>query len=202
MDVGLAQDKFATASRGNNGRTIRHHVFTAIDPNTAFNSDCTGEFGVDWFTYNGQVVSGGPNYQYQSDWVNSCGLSGSIGGTITLGACPAPRQSVEPAPGTPNWVPEDRAAAAQVELDGYAFATAPNPFEDGTVLSYTIPEATDVHITVYDSLGRQVAVLVDDTREAGTHTLSFAGTGLSSGTYLAHIVAGTFNEARQMTLTR
>ena len=47
-----------------------------------------------------------------------------------------------------------------------------------------MPESAQVRLIVYDVLGRQVRVLLDGTREAGTHEVLFDADGLPSGTYL------------------
>jgi hypothetical protein len=60
----------------------------------------------------------------------------------------------------------------------------PNPFNPVTTISYTLQKQSDVKLSVYDVLGHEVAILVDGTKSAGTHTLQFKGSNLSSGVYL------------------
>lgn len=59
----------------------------------------------------------------------------------------------------------------------------PNPFNPSTTISYTIQNRTQVDLSVYDLLGRKVAVLVDGVQNAGEHVLSFSGADLPSGIY-------------------
>ena len=59
----------------------------------------------------------------------------------------------------------------------------PNPFNPTTTIQYNLPAAMHVRLAVYDVLGREVAVLVDNTNEAGTHEVSFDASRLSSGVY-------------------
>ena len=193
----------ATAARGANSRTRRHHVFTAVNRNTGGSSDCSDGAGhSDWFTYNGNVGSpSGGAYPYNGNWVSSCGFTGTVTGTITFGACRIGQTQPDPN-GPASAHPQQADAAARVTPQGYGFTSAPNPFEAGAVISYTIPQRTDVRVTVYDTLGRQVAVLVDAVQEAGTHTVTFDGASLAAGTYVCQIVAGTYTEARQLTLAR
>jgi endoglucanase len=59
----------------------------------------------------------------------------------------------------------------------------PNPFNPTTVVRYQLPVASGVRLVIYDLLGREVAVLVDEMRDAGVHEVKFDGTGFSSGAY-------------------
>jgi len=60
----------------------------------------------------------------------------------------------------------------------------PNPFNPQTTLRFTLPEEAHVRLTVYDVLGREIMVLVDGTRLAGTHEAHFDGSRLPSGIYV------------------
>lgn len=68
------------------------------------------------------------------------------------------------------------------------------------VVPFSLPEAADVRLVVYDALGREVAVLADGTHEAGRHTATFEGGTLAPGVYLARLVVET--EAGPNVLTR
>jgi hypothetical protein len=78
----------------------------------------------------------------------------------------------------------------------------PNPFNPKTVVSYQLPVASIVKLVVYDLLGREVSVLVNERREAGVHTITFDGSGLPSGVYFYRIQARDFVEARKLLLVR
>jgi hypothetical protein len=60
----------------------------------------------------------------------------------------------------------------------------PNPFNPTTTIRFSIPQSGDVTLRVFDILGREVAVLVNEKRTAGRHDVTFDGTGLASGVYL------------------
>ena len=59
----------------------------------------------------------------------------------------------------------------------------PNPFNVSTVVRYQLPAASDVRLVVYDLIGREVLVLVNERRETGYHEVRFNASGLSSGVY-------------------
>jgi hypothetical protein len=63
----------------------------------------------------------------------------------------------------------------------------PNPFNPTTVISYQVPVVSDMRLAVYDMLGREVKILVDEKKPAGTHTVMFDGTDFSSGVYICRM---------------
>jgi hypothetical protein len=81
-------------------------------------------------------------------------------------------------------------------------AVAPNPFAGRTQISYEVASAAPVRLSVYDALGREVAVLVDGPQEAGAHTATFDARGLAAGTYVYRLVVGSEVRTGRMTLAR
>jgi hypothetical protein len=65
----------------------------------------------------------------------------------------------------------------------------PNPFNPTTVISFQLPVSSDVRLVVYDLLGREVAVLLNEKRQAGIHTSTFDASSLGSGMYLYRLFA-------------
>ncbi len=78
----------------------------------------------------------------------------------------------------------------------------PNPFNPSTLVSYQLPAVSQVRLSVYDLLGREVAVLVNGREAAGTHEVRVDGTGLSSGVYMCRMVAGPYVTTIKMVLTK
>lgn len=84
----------------------------------------------------------------------------------------------------------------------------PNPFNPSTVIRFNLAvQAQDlapVHsrLAVYDLLGREVAVLVDGPMSSGAHSVTFDGSGLSSGVYLVRLTAGSESRVMRMTLLK
>ena len=78
----------------------------------------------------------------------------------------------------------------------------PNPFNPTTTIGFSVPRAADVRLTVYDALGRKVAVLVDGVRAAGRHEVTFHADELASGLYVYRLEAAGHAYTRKMTLQK
>ena len=75
----------------------------------------------------------------------------------------------------------------------------PNPFNSATTIAFDLAAAARVRLQVCDVLGRTVAVLVDNTLNAGPHRVTFDASGLASGVYVARLeAAGTSLSSRMM----
>ena len=57
-------------------------------------------------------------------------------------------------------------------------------------------------LVVYDLLGREVAVLVNEGKGPGTYEVAFDGNGLASGVYVYRLTAGSFVQSRKMVLVK
>lgn len=78
----------------------------------------------------------------------------------------------------------------------------PNPFNPETKISYNLKNATSVKITVYDRLGREIVVLVDESQSEGEHTVSFNASSLPSGVYFYRIKTPERVEVQKMVFTK
>jgi hypothetical protein len=79
---------------------------------------------------------------------------------------------------------------------------SPNPFNASTALSYQLQAPSFVSLKVYDTAGRLVATLVEEWKQAGTHEVTFDGSGLASGIYLAKMTAGEFSAVQKIVLLK
>jgi len=78
----------------------------------------------------------------------------------------------------------------------------PNPFNPTTQITYQLPQQSDVRLQVFDMTGKQVATLVNESMNAGTHTVNFDASELSSGVYLYKLQAETTVLSRKLTLIK
>jgi hypothetical protein len=78
----------------------------------------------------------------------------------------------------------------------------PNPFNPSTTIRYGLPERGSVSLVVLNTLGQQVAILVDGVQGAGYHDVKFEAQSLPSGVYFYRIQSGSFAETKKLTLLR
>ena len=76
----------------------------------------------------------------------------------------------------------------------------PNPFTEQTTIRYELPEPMRVRMTVYDALGREIAVLADGEQQAGSYEVVFDGADLAPGTYVVRFEAA--GEERAFTMIK
>ncbi|MBI5730066.1 MAG: T9SS type A sorting domain-containing protein [Ignavibacteriales bacterium] len=84
----------------------------------------------------------------------------------------------------------------------YSIANYPNPFNPTTSINYQLPENGFVTIKVYDMLGKEVAVLVNENKSAGYHRVNFDASKLTSGVYVYTITANNFIQSKKMLLMK
>ena len=131
-----------------------------------------------WVAQNGDFVLSGIPYT-ENVAMGDRYATKTITFSITGGASPGA------APGTPE------------QLSNF-----PNPFNPVTTIRFGLAEAASVRLTVYDMLGREVKVLVDNALAEGSHEVSFEASGLSSGMYLYRLETPTGVYVRPMTLLK
>jgi hypothetical protein len=79
---------------------------------------------------------------------------------------------------------------------------APNPFAARTTVGFELAEAGPARLAVYDLLGREVAVLIEGTVEAGRHEAVLDGSTLPSGAYIIRLTAGAATQTQRVSLVR
>lgn len=78
----------------------------------------------------------------------------------------------------------------------------PNPFNPDTKITYTLKSSTYVKITVYDRLGREVTILVDENENEGDHAITFNASNLPSGVYFYRIKTPEKTEVRKLVFAK
>ena len=78
----------------------------------------------------------------------------------------------------------------------------PNPFNPSTTISFSIPTEEFVSLKVFNSLGEEVAELINETKPAGNYSVSFNASELSSGIYFYKLQSGSFIQTRKMILVK
>ncbi|MEP0548660.1 MAG: T9SS type A sorting domain-containing protein [Rhodothermales bacterium] len=93
---------------------------------------------------------------------------------------------------------EDGTAAEALALA----APFPNPVRGSATLRFSLPDAADVTLAIYDVLGRRVATAADGPRTAGAHEVTFEATGLPSGVYLVRLTTGARQATQRFVIVR
>jgi predicted acyl esterase len=95
------------------------------------------------------------------------------------------------------------AVPGAIAMGGYSLSqNNPNPFYPVTKITYSIPKAEKVRITLSDILGKESAVLVNGNKKQGTHTLELDGRRLASGTYFYTLKTRDFTDTKKMILIK
>jgi hypothetical protein len=87
----------------------------------------------------------------------------------------------------------------------YKFAVksiSPNPFNPQTTIKYSLDKTGFVSLKVYNTEGKEVAVLVNNSQTTGEHSVTFDGTGLSSGIYFYKLSSNGKNLTGKMILMK
>jgi len=78
----------------------------------------------------------------------------------------------------------------------------PNPFNPSTTICYQLPTQSHVALKIFDVLGREVATLVNEVKQAGTYAVQWDASGLASGVYFYRLEAGNFTSVKKLLLLR
>lgn len=92
---------------------------------------------------------------------------------------------------------------SSAKVNSYELAqNFPNPFNPSTKIQFSIPEAGNVSLTVFNALGQKVAELVNGNMSKGNHTVNFDASSLTSGMYFYKIQSGSFSATKKMMLIK
>ncbi|HCQ03218.1 MAG TPA: hypothetical protein DIT99_22165 [Candidatus Latescibacteria bacterium] len=102
----------------------------------------------------------------------------------------------------PTAVLEPQTPAISLPVDFSLSQNFPNPFNPVTKIRYNLPEAAQVRLTIYDIMGREIAVPVNGRVEKGLHEFALDGTSMTSGVYIYQLETLGFSFSRKMILLR
>jgi flagellar hook assembly protein FlgD len=89
----------------------------------------------------------------------------------------------------------------------YLYPNYPNPFNPITSFVYDLPKHSQVKVSIYNTLGREIKTLVNREQNNGSYIIQWDGNDtygnrVSSGVYLYHLNANSFNQTRRMILLK
>jgi len=97
-------------------------------------------------------------------------------------------------------VPESPSGTKPLQFS--LFQNYPNPFNSTTLVRYQLPVVSQVSLVVFDILGREVSMLVNETKAPGSYEVRFDGADLASGVYFYRLQAGDYVATRKLLLLR
>jgi len=140
------------------------------------------------------MAGSGENFTAFSMYGYVKGVTGPYSDTIaTTDAFIAPVPFIEPFVGV-----DDPSLVNSFELE----QNYPNPFNPKSLIKYSVAERSNVTIKVFDMLGREVTTLVNKTQEAGSYSVNFDASKLSSGMYMYTLNAGNYSATKKMMLMK
>jgi Secretion system C-terminal sorting domain len=78
----------------------------------------------------------------------------------------------------------------------------PNPFNPTTTINFSVPKTSYVTIKIYDVLGREVAMIVNENKLTGNYSVQFNASKLVSGVYFYKMQAGDFSQTKKLILVK
>ena len=89
------------------------------------------------------------------------------------------------------------------QVNDYALlGNYPNPFNPKTIINYKLSITNFIELTVYNALGQKIKTLVNGKQQAGTYSVTFDASALSSGIYYYKLSAGSFVKVHKMLLLK
>ena len=134
------------------------------------------------YSFSDKNISNGTTYWYKIESISVDGSGEFFGPVSSVGSLP---------------IPEEFGLSQNY----------PNPFNPETTINYQLPENCKVTIRIYNLLGKEIKVLVNENKQAGYFDVIWDGkdsfgSAVSSGIYIIQIQAGSYNEIRKATILR
>lgn len=174
------------APPGNNGERIFEHVFRKGFPNMQ---------GVDIPSSPGSYVTI-HKYKIDPQWVDT-----SMKTVAFVQNDAANKEVINCAIG--NNIPTSISnAGSEIPNHFSLHQNYPNPFNPVTTIKFDLPKSSLVKLSIYDALGKEVTVLLNENLTAGSYNYLFEGNNVASGVYFYKIEAGNFSQIKKMTLLK
>lgn len=90
----------------------------------------------------------------------------------------------------------------KVPEDFYLFQNYPNPFNPSTKIRFAVPEKSNVKIYLYDILGSEISVILDEEINPGVREIELNGSNLTSGVYLLRMIANNYQQTIKISLLK
>lgn len=155
-------------------------------------------------------VNRGTTYFIDTDFFSDYGGVTSVAATVLYDVrafysnestvTPANWQSFQVYYHDPNLMKQ--AANNSSEIKEYSIDSYPNPFNPTTTINYQLPQDGMVTIKVYDMLGKEVAILVNEHKSTGYYKVDFDASKLTSGVYICSIQTNNFSKSIKLLLTK
>ena len=78
----------------------------------------------------------------------------------------------------------------------------PNPFNPKTIINFQLPKFSSVKLFIYDVLGKEISILVNETLKPGSYNIEWDASNYASGVYFYRLMAGDFSETKKMVLVK
>jgi hypothetical protein len=95
-----------------------------------------------------------------------------------------------------NWL--ERPAELYLPLQASILGNYPNPFNSSTTITYQLPSSGEASLEVYNLMGEKVATLLAGMQQAGTGTVTWDASQVSSGVYFYKLTSGNYTETKRM----
>jgi hypothetical protein len=114
-----------------------------------------------------------------------------------------PKYGYAPVTGYYSAILDTLTGMKQIQLFSYSLEqNYPNPFNPFTIIRYQLPEKSFITIKVYDILGKEIALLVNEEKKSGDYSIEFDGSEFSSGVYFYSIKTNAFFAVKKMILAK
>jgi hypothetical protein len=171
---------------GSNGETVFEHVFRKAYPNTMGTTVATTT-GPQVFTF---------KYKVDPAWVSANVYTAAF----VQNDAPTNKEVMNAASGD---VQTSIGTVSNIIPEKFSLAqNYPNPFNPMTKIKFDVPSSSFVKIAVFNTVGREIAVIVNEKLNAGSYETQFNGEGLTSGVYFYSIIADGFTETKKMLLVK